>query len=101
MKYLTKSFDYNLPGSGEITLTIVFGDEQQGTSTLKKFNGKYVIGEVKDESLGDAADIKNKSLLITSTVTDINSKTDWTSITYQINGSDAETFKEETDSPND
>lgn len=101
MKQKKNTINYNLPAQGKIKLTIVFGDKQKGHSALQNFNKKYVTGEVNGVVLGSVNELKGKSLFVSSMVTDVNPSTDWTSITYIINGEDVKTYEEETDSPND
>ena len=101
MKHIENSFDYALPAIGEVSLSIVLGDGQKGSSSFKNFNGNYVIGAVSDVLLGNAENIKNKSLLISSLVSDVNPNTDLTSITYLINDAEAKSYSEEAESPND
>ncbi|MBL0340845.1 MAG: hypothetical protein IPP71_07930 [Bacteroidetes bacterium] len=101
MKKKKNTLNITLPEQGKVKLTIVFGDRQKGHSALYNFDKKYVVGDVTGVNLGSANDLKGKTLFISSMVTDVNPSTDWTTITYVINGEDIKTFEEETESPND
>jgi hypothetical protein len=71
----------------DIVITITIGDAQLGASILK-LNGKEITrgDDIKDFVIGKGEKIKNKSLLIKSIVTDVNDKTNHTSITYKFKG---------------
>ncbi|GAB4376167.1 MAG: hypothetical protein Kow0042_22210 [Calditrichia bacterium] len=73
-------------GSGDIFLTIYFGDAQFGSSAVVFDNEILGIGEINQLKIGRGTEIIGKTLKIKSTVTDVNDKTNHTSITYKFTG---------------
>lgn len=101
MKYITNTIDYSTPASGTLNLSVIIGNGNACTSTFKNFDGTYTTGDITDVLLGNAVDIKGKSISVTSTVTDTNPNTDMTIITYQINDNDIQQYTQAAESSND
>jgi len=89
----------NIPvnDSESYNLTVEFGDGQQGSSSMEKFDGNFVVGKIKNEPIGSGSSLKNKRLIIASMVTDVNPDTNWTSITYFLNDTKIKGLSKEAD----
>jgi hypothetical protein len=85
MKTIENTINQRVDKNIEYRLTITIGDGQVGSSSYCNVNGKYVIGDVVNESLGMGLALLNQSILISTMVTDVNPDTNWTSITVLIN----------------
>ena len=72
--------------SGEVFLSIVFGDGQLGTSVVVYNNKILRMGDIQNLKIGSGPDLAGNSVKIKSTVTDVNDKTDRTSVTYTLRG---------------
>ncbi|MGH7323702.1 MAG: hypothetical protein ACREJ9_03540 [Candidatus Rokuibacteriota bacterium] len=73
--------------SGDITLSIVIGDGQLGSSRVSL--GGKVLGQgdaIKNLPLGKGSKLAGKALSVKSVVTDVNDQTNHTSITYSLRG---------------
>lgn len=77
--------DYTV-AAGEIFLTIIIGDAQIGASYLSINGEKIAAGQIKNQKIGDGAELKTKTLLVKTIVSDVNNKTNRTSVTYQLKG---------------
>ena len=71
---------------GPLKLTIIIGDAQLGSSRVVLGDKELARGEIKDLPIGDGSVIAGKTLFIKSVVTDVNDKTNHTSITYVLRG---------------
>lgn len=71
---------------GQVKLTIIIGDAQLGSSKVALGNKELARGEINDLPIGDGSVIAGKTLFIKSVVTDVNDKTNHTSITYVLRG---------------
>jgi hypothetical protein len=82
------------------SLTVIIGNGQLGSSALKNFDGEYIHGAVNNVILGDGKNIRGKNLLITSMVTDANSNTNTTVISYKLNGDTIGPYSKDVDTDN-
>lgn len=96
--------DY-LVGDDKVFLSIGIGDKQIGTSVVSLSGELLRMGEIEDLLLGKGADLDGKQLNIKTVVTDVNDKSNKTSVTFtHKGGKEDETFtlqsevKEEGDS---
>ncbi len=73
--------------TGKIKLSVSIGDAQVGGSvvTIDK-QRQDQTGSIKDLMLGDAAVLKGKKVLVRTLVSDINPKSNHTSVTYTLVG---------------
>ena len=71
---------------GSITLTIIIGNAQLGSSLVKLDNKELDRGKIDNLLLGAGPDIAGKTLSIKSVITDVNDKTNLTSIRYVLKG---------------
>jgi len=69
-----------------ITLTIIIGDAQLGSSLVLLEGQELGRGEIKNMEIGRGADIVGKILKVKSIVTDVNDNTNRMSIIYQLRG---------------
>jgi len=69
-------------GEGNLTLTIVIGDKQFGTSTVKLDGQILLMGDVQDFLIGPGPDLIGKTLFVKTMVSDQNDATNRTSVTY-------------------
>lgn len=81
-------------------LTVLVGEAQIGHSALKGFDGKYVSGNIVMCPIGSGKEIRGKTLIITSMVTDVNPNTNLTSVTYKLNDKDIKIVSEKVESDN-
>lgn len=72
------------------TLTVTVGEDQAG-GTAVTVDGQLVQagGSIKNFPLGKAGDLRNKEVGCTTTVQDMNPKTDRTSVTYTLRFGDS------------
>lgn len=78
------AMDIELPETGLVTLTIKFGYNQIGGSNVK-FAGEDVAlakGKVKDLELGEADQLKGRTLIVKSRILDSNLSTNKVSTTH-------------------
>ena len=79
---------YEVTNSGEISLSIIIGEQQAGWFAVF-LDGNYVTDgktRIENLSLGKGSDVKTKTLTIAATVIDINPHTNRTAVTYFLNG---------------
>lgn len=95
MKIVENSIDFDANKGHNYRLTVTVGDGQVGTHSMKDFFGNYITGEVKNHFLGKGTDLEGKTLIVSSTVTDTNPKSDWTSITFYLNDTKIGEFSSE------
>ena len=70
-----------------VTLTVVIGDGQLGSSYVQLDGTKITSGEkISNFTIGAGVQIKGKVLRIKSIVSDVNDMTNHTSISYQLKG---------------
>lgn len=72
---------------GDVSLSIVVGDAQMGSSVVRRGDERgevLAIGDVADLALGTGAALRGTAVYVKSIVTDINDATNFTSITYQF-----------------
>lgn len=77
---------YNVKPKSETKLQVVIGDAQIGTSAVWLGSKRIHTGDVNALTIGKGADISGKKLKVKSVVTDVNDKTNWTSVTYKLTG---------------
>lgn len=90
MKRIILNTNYDVVAENNVTLTIVFGDEQMGVSAVILNGQELARGDISDLLIGTGDKINNLKLKIKSVVTDINDSTDNTSITYIFKGGKAD-----------
>ena len=100
MKTIENTINQRVDKNIEYRLTITIGDGQLGSSSLRKVDGSYVNGDVENESLGIGESLVNKSMLVSTMVTDINPDTNWTSVTFLINNIVVGSFSAEAERDN-
>lgn len=77
--------DYEVD-TGDVTLTIIIGDGQIGTSLVRLDGKELAIGDVTELKLGKGSSLAGKELFIKTVVADVNDKTNNTSVSYQLKG---------------
>ncbi len=83
---------YTVRNSQPVKLTVVIGDAQLGTSLVRIGTRQpLAVGQIKGLSLGKGSTLRGRTLFIKSVVTDVNDKTNHTSITYRLSGGVAPT----------
>lgn len=78
----------SFPGlEGQIKLSVLIGDAQVGGSVVT-VDGKRKpqSGRIEDLSLGEASTLSGKNVLVRTLVSDINPKSNHTSVTYELKG---------------
>ena len=85
MKVIDLRADYEV-GDDDVELTITIGDGQIGTSVVKLGTKELGRGAISDLPIGAGPSIKTKSLTTKSIVTDVNDRTNKTSVTYVLTG---------------
>jgi hypothetical protein len=86
VKRVSMSATISVQSAQEVSLSIVVGDAQIGSSYVQLDGVKKDDGQISDLALGKGADVKGKTLAIKSVVTDVNDATNNTSITYHVGG---------------
>ncbi|MCY3819102.1 MAG: hypothetical protein OXH52_07035 [Gammaproteobacteria bacterium] len=86
MKRISMEADYAVP-AGNVKLTIKVGEAQIGASVVQLAGNELDRGTIAGLSLGHGGQLKGSSLTIKSVVTDVNDRTNLTTITYEL-GSD-------------
>jgi len=69
-----------------VYLTIVIGNAQLGSSAVKLNNKVLGTGDIEELLVGKGPSIEGKPLSVKSVVTDVNDKTNQTSIRYKLKG---------------
>jgi len=83
---LSLETDYHV-GSKDVTISIVIGDAQLGASVLKIDSKEIKRGDkIQNFNVGNGPKLKGKTLSIKTVVTDVNDKTNHTSVTYKLKG---------------
>ncbi len=72
--------------SGDVSLTITIGDGQLGSSLVRLNDKELGIGEIDGLKVGKGSAVAGKELFIKTVVTDVNDKTDHTSVRYELKG---------------
>jgi hypothetical protein len=76
--------DYRI-ASGPVRLSIIIGDAQIGVSLVKIEKNQVAKEEkIKDLPLGKGSELRGKTLSIKTRIADVNTKTNHTSVTYQL-----------------
>ena len=73
-------------GDGEVKLTVVVGDAQLGSSLVKLETKEIGRGDIANLAVGKGPKLTGKSLKVKTVVTDVNDKTNRTSVTYELKG---------------
>jgi hypothetical protein len=90
---ITSSTTHPLAG-GDVSLSIVIGDAQMGSSVVRRGNeaGEVLaIGDVAALPLGPGDALRGGAVYVKSIVTDINDASNFTSITYLVHDGGATT----------
>lgn len=85
MKTVDLRADYEV-GTKPVSLTILIGDAQIGSSIVKLNSVEKGRGDIDALPLGSGPSIKGKPLTTKSVVTDVNDMTNKTIVTYQLSG---------------
>jgi hypothetical protein len=85
MKSVVLVADYEV-AAADVTLTVVVGDGQIGSSIVKLGAKALAQGDIDGVTIGSGPTIKRKPLFVKSVVTDVNDSTNHTSVTYQLAG---------------
>ncbi|HEV7608079.1 MAG TPA: hypothetical protein VGO61_12115 [Steroidobacteraceae bacterium] len=85
MKTVDLRADYEVD-SKDVVLTIEIGDAQIGSSIVKLDGTEKGRGDIDKLVIGAGPRIKGKALKTKSVVTDVNDKTNKTSVTYRLTG---------------
>ena len=76
--------------AGRVTLSVLVGDGQMGTSVVRLDQEQLAIGDITDLAIGRGPDIAGKQLFVKTVVTDVNDKTNHTSVRYELQGGKAD-----------
>src|SRR5437879_2658511 len=76
--------------AGRVTLSVLVGDGQMGTSVVRLDQEQLAIGDITDLAIGRGPDIAGKQLFVKTVVTDVNDKTNHTSVRYELKGGKAD-----------
>ena len=79
---------YRVRDDDDITFGVTIGDAQRGLSTIR-LGTQQLAQNVKGsfpQKLGKGKDLKGKNLFCTTTVTDVRTETNRTSVTYTVEG---------------
>ena len=85
MKVIDLTADYQVKGTN-VTLTNVIGVKQIGTSVVKLGSKILKNGDITNLPLGNGATLKGKTLKIKSIVSDVNDRSNKTTIKYKFKG---------------
>lgn len=88
MKDFDKTLSIDLSGKQDndpVLFSVKPGDGQVNYSVFTDFQGNYVYGDVQNKVLGTVKEIKGKSLLVVTLVTDTNPNTNRTSVRFVFN----------------
>ena len=85
MKSVILVADYEV-AKDDVTLTVVVGDAQIGSSIVKLGTKVLGQGDIDGLAIGSGPKIKHKRLFVKTVVTDVNDNTNHTSVTYQLAG---------------
>lgn len=103
-KWKSHTEDYAL-ANGEVTLRVVVGDGQLGSSLVSVDKTQIASGAIAFLTVGTGPSLVGKSLRVVTTVTDVQRMTNRTSVLYLLRGGKAdrdlpleETVDEEGDS---
>lgn len=101
IKEIRQTWNYSIADpNADLQLTIQVAAPQSGESSFENFDGEVVSSPVNGKRLGKGADLKGQELYVNSTVTDIDSASNLTKVTYTINGV-SKTFQDTVDEDND
>jgi Icc-related predicted phosphoesterase len=76
--------------AGDISLSVIIGDGQLGSSLVRLGDEELAIGDVDRLKIGSGGAIAGKDLFIKTVVTDVNDNTDHTSVRYELKGGKAD-----------
>ena len=83
MKIVDLIADYHT-SPADLILTVEFGDAQIGASVVKLSGTERGTGEITDLKIGSKQAVVGKKVTVKSVVTDVNDKTNRTSVTYTL-----------------
>lgn len=84
--HATLETEYVVKPDHNVTIDVVFGNGQFGTSVLRIDKKILKIGELKAFPLGKGAALAGHSISLKSIVTDVNDKTNKVSVSYAMKG---------------
>lgn len=82
MKLVTLEASVKLAQEGTVAVSITIGDGQIGGGVIKMDGKKISVTPVSDFVIGNAIDLKGKTILIKNIVSDENEKSNKTSVRY-------------------
>ncbi len=85
MKVVKLIADYEVAAK-KVKLSVVIGDAQIGSSVVTLGSKRLGMGDISKLEIGSGPKIKGKSLFVKSVVTDVNDRTNHTSLTYRLVG---------------
>ena len=85
MKVVDLRSDYEV-AAGDVILTIVIGNAQIGSSVVKLGSKELGRRDINNLKVGSGPALKGKILKTKSVVTDVNDRTNKTSVTYKLKG---------------
>jgi hypothetical protein len=77
---------YKVADADKVKLTIIIGDGQRGIPVAMLGSNIIQIGNTHQILIGNGADLRGKTLIVSTLVDDVNPKTNHTSISYIIEG---------------
>ncbi len=88
------------PATQPVLLTIRGGDGDVNYTVFKDFTGRYAYGNIVNYALGHPAELRGKSLLTVTLVTDTNPFTTRTSLWFVVNDHRFAPFTADADADN-
>ena len=76
--------------TGEVTVSVVIGEGQIGSSLVRVGPKEIAIGAVTKQKIGKGSALAGKALLIKTVVTDVNDQTNRLSVRYELQGGKAD-----------
>ncbi|MCK4667952.1 hypothetical protein KAU33_14445 [Candidatus Dependentiae bacterium] len=86
VKSINLETEYKVEDEEQVSLSIVIGDAQIGSSIVFLDDNELGRREIENLNIGLGKDIKGQKIIIKSIVKDINDMTNYTSITYILKG---------------
>lgn len=75
--------------SGEVTVSVVIGEGQIGSSLVRLGTREITIGAVTKQKIGKGTALGGKELFIKTVVTDVSDQTNRLSVRYELKGGKA------------
>lgn len=73
-------------GDGDIKIDVTIGQAQLGASLLRLGQKQLALGDVVNQLVGKGPGLKGKVLFVKTIVSDVNDKTNATSVRYRLRG---------------